>query len=504
MDEFQRRFKAAKSARTDRIEEDGYEVYKFCFNGREDEWRGETRRYREPDEIFADCVANVAEDYVGDLFGTMMPENQPWVEYEAGIEIPEDAVKEVKEAIKEREMLISKALRSSNFYDEGPTSFLDACLGNVAIWGERQHLNEPVTWEAVPCSELYLRIGPRGLEDRFRKQKYHYSDLPVLFPNAEFPQLIADKIKKNSTAKATVVRGFWRNYSDPGNPIWLQRIRVDDKEIGLDRELGPDGSCPLIVGRFNPEPNSPWGRGPARRMLPTLRTLDELVRMNLEAMDHTLDPSIIYPNDGFLDLSDGLEAGIGYPAAPGTAENIREIGGGELDYGFFTEERIEERVREGFYRDVIQKGKTPPSASQYMGEEQKTTRRMARPAGKLWKEFGVGVLKRTEYLESQPGGVLDGVEPITVDERVVTIRPISPLERSQAREDVLTAQSILGIAMENLGPEQTGLLIDGPATIQNIATALKDKIVRVRSQEEIVKLMRSAIQQQQAPNEQQG
>lgn len=500
MDEFTRRFKAAKSARSDRIDEDGYEVYKFCFNGREDEWLGKRGRNREPAEIFADVVATVAEEFHGDLFNTMFPENSPWVEYEAGVAVPEDAAEEVKTIIEAREGIISKSLSSSNFYDEGPTAFQDTVLGIAAIWSDRHHLNAPINWEAVPASELYIRLGPFGIDDRFREQKFYYADLPALFENANFPKSISDKIKKGGNTKAKVIRGFWTDWTDPGNPVWVQRVRVDDKEIGLDQDLEGPGSCPLVVGRYAAEPRSPWGRGPARRMLPTLRTLDELVRMNLEAMDHKLDPAIVYPNDGFLDLSEGIEAGIGYPAAPGTAENIKELGGGELDYGFFTEERIEERVREGFYRDPMQRGKTPPSASQYIGEEQKTTRRMSRPAGKLWKEFGVGVVQRTEWLETQSGGALQGVDPITVEGKAVTLRPISPLERAQAREEVLTAQSILGIAVENLGPEQAALVINGPKTIGNIKEKMKDTIVEVRTEKELKELMQTAMSAQGGEN----
>lgn len=229
--------------------------------------------------------------------------------------------------------------------------------------------------------------------------------------------------------------------------------------------------------------------------------------MNLEAMDHTLDPSIIYPHDGMLDLSDGLEAGVGYPAMPGSAENIREIGAGKLDYGFFVKAEYQEEIRQGFYRDPEQRGKTPPSASQYLGEEQKSIRRMARPAGSLWEEFAVAFLRRTEWLQTQPGGLLEGEEPITVDDQIVILDPISPLERAQAREEVLVAQSIMGMAFETLGPEQTGLLIDGPTTVKNIKSKLKDTLVAVRTEDQIMQMARAMMSQQQpqgGPGEQQG
>lgn len=502
MDDFAMRFGAAKSHRAEFIDEAGREAYKYCFNGRETEWTGK-KAFRDPEEIFADAVADVAEEFYGELFSTMTPENTPWVEYEAGSAIPEDSEDEVIELIKAREKAISKALKSSNYYDEGPTAFQDAVLGTVGIWSDRYHINDPITFEAVPMSEMYLRLGPRGIEDRFRLKKYFYHDLPILFQDATWPKELKKKIKKGGKGKAEVVWGFWRDYEDPGNPVWKQAIRVDKQAIGLDLDLAGEGSCPLTVGRFNAIPNSAWGRGPAIRMLPRLRVLDELVRMNLENMDKHLDPAYAYPHDGMLDLSDGIEAGMGYPAMPGSPEQIRALGGeGNLDYGFFTEDRIEERIRDGFYREIEQRGKTPPSASQYMGQEQKQIRRMARPAGKLWSELGVGVLKRVEYLEIQPGGSLVEEPFLMLEGQIVTLRPISPLERAQAREEVLVAQSIGGMAQEMLGPEQAGLVIDGIKTMQKVKDVLKDKIVEFRSEEQIMQILQAQQPQQGATNEQ--
>lgn len=508
MDDFKKRYSAAKSARSDMIELEGFEVYKFCFNGREDEWLGKSGRNRDPEEVFADVVAGVAEDFAGDLFHTLTPESMPWIGFEAGIAVPEEFEQDVLAEIKTREALITKSLRASNYYDEGPTAYQDANFGTVCMWADRPSLSSPIMFEAIPASEIYLRLGPNGIEDRFRRKKYFASDLPSLFPDAQFPKAVQDKIaSKSVTTKVEVVWGFWRDYKDPSAPIWKQAIRVDDKEIGLDRDLGEEGSCPMLVGRFNAVPNSPWGRGPARRMLPTLRTLDELVRMNLEAMDHTLDPAMVYPHDGILDFSEGIEAGIAYPAMPGSTDGIHPIMPGQLDYGFFTEERIEERIRDGFYRDMQQRGKTPPSASQYLGEEQKQVRRMSRPAGKLWAELGIGVIKRVEWLETQAGGALESLDPITADGMLVTLRPISPLERAQARDEVLGAQSIMAMTNEALGPQMASVLIDGVQTMTNVKDKMQDRIVVFRDQkqlEQAAQMMAGMNGQQGAPTDGQG
>jgi hypothetical protein len=500
MDDFKARFGAAKAHRREFIEDAGREAYRFCFNGREWEWDDRVKQDREGSEIFTDVIATVAEEFSGELFSTMTPENAPWAEFEAAVAVQEDQSVEVQGQIEAYEKAIEKALRGSNYYDEGHSAFLDAVVGNVAMWVERPTLSSPLSCRAIPISKLFLRVGPRGLEDRFYRERYACYDLPALLPDADFPRDMQRKIKDSPSAKVNVVWGFWRDYSDPSAPVWVQDIRVDEKPVGLNARLGGEGSCPLIVGRFNAVPGSAWGRGPAIRMQPTIRVLDEITRMNLEGMDRNLDPAFVYPHDGMLDLSDGIEGGIGYPAMPGTADSIQPLGlFGNLDYGFFSEERLREVIRDGFYRDVTQRGKTPPSASQYLGEEQKQVRRMARPAAKLWREFGIGLLKRVEYLEQEPGGALMDMELPLIASGVVTVRPISPLERATAREDVLVAQSIMGMTMEGVGPEQAALLIDGPRTFRNVKSTLKDKIVEFRSEEQIMQMMQMMQQQQATP-----
>lgn len=499
MDEFAKRFNAAKAQRQGQIEDECREAYLFCFNGRESEWDAVYRPKDEPEEIFTDAVATVAEEFAEELFSTMTPENAPWVEYEAGNQVDQSQEKAAQDALQEFERIIDKAIWKSNYYTEGSTAFLDAAVGNVAMWVDRPTLNSPINCKAIPISKLYLRLGPLGIDDRFYKERYFYYDLPQLLPDATFPRDIQDKIKNGKSGKATVTWGFWRDWTDVESPKWVQQVRVDNKNVGMDEVLGPDGACPLLVGRFRAVPGSPWGRGPARRILKTLRVLDEITRMNLEGMDRQLDPAFIYPHDGVLDLSEGIESGIGYPAAPGTAESIQPLGlFGNLDYGFFSEERIYETVKEAFYREVVQRGKTPPSASQYVGEGQKNLRRMARPAAKTWDEFGVGLLKRVEYLERQPGGQLSGQQIPLLDDGTIVARPISPLEMAQAQEAVMVAHSLMGMAHETLGEQMASLMIDGPATWKNMQAKLKDELIKVRSEEQ----MREILQAMQPQNAQ--
>lgn len=212
MDEFAKRLAAAKAHRREYIEDAGREVYKFCFNGREIEWdeRATYRNNQEPEEIFSDFPATIAEEFHGELFSTMTPENAPWVSYESGNAIEQNAVDDVKSELTDFEKVIAKSIRSSNYYSDGMTAFQDAVVGNVAMWVDKPTLSGPSNARAIPISKLYLRYGPAGVEDRFFCESYYYRDLPQLFPDATFPREMQDKIK-NSNGMAKVVWGFWRD-----------------------------------------------------------------------------------------------------------------------------------------------------------------------------------------------------------------------------------------------------------------------------------------------------
>jgi hypothetical protein len=487
-DEFDERWKAAKGERNAN-KHDLREIYKFLFNGREFEWdEGSRPRNYEPEEIFDSTAAELNMDLAGDLVTYLTPDVVDWVSFEAGSAIPEDYVSAVTDELTKREKAIGKAIRSSNYYHEAQTIFQEAGIGTVAAFVDRDALSNPIYVEPVPVSELSFVRGYRGLEDRFRSRMERYADLPQIFPGAAFPEAIRMKIDKG-TGFASVCWGWWRDYSDPAAPVWIEQAKVDGKLVS-DRILGPEGACPLLIGRFGADPNRPYGRGPAWRRLPEIRVIDELSRMLMQGIDNRVDPAYLYSHDGLLDLQEGLESGKAYATY---SEDVRRAlmavsPGGDIDYGYFSHENLVMILASAFYQDgPRQEGKTPPTATQWLDEAQKIHRRVGKPAGKLWSEFVAPMIRRVEFLEVEAGN-LDA--QIMVNERIVTMRPISPLEKAQGREDSMTARSILDTAAQTLG-EQTALVVDGAATIRNLKNAMGDKIVEVRSEEQMMALMQA-------------
>ncbi len=488
-DEFDHRLKAAKR-QFNAAKSDLRELYSFLFNGREREFDTLAKKHEEPEEIYDSTAGDTNLEFASDLFSFMTPENQQWVDYQPGSAIPDEIEDEVADTIETYRLHIDKAIRSSNYYDTGPAVFQDFGVGTAAMWVDRNNVSDAISIEPVPLPELRLTAGVRGVEDRFREKRCWARDLPILFRGRSFSRKLTKKIDTPG-AIVPVIWGFWRDYSDPGNPIWVHSAKADG-EIIVDNEiLGPEGSNPLLVGRFNPQPGLPYGRGPGWMQLPEIRTLDAIRRMVLEKMDQSVDPAFVYFRDGLLDLSEGIESGMAYPSQSPARDAVQTIGTeGNLDYGLFTINELRENVRRGFYRKPSQPGKTPPSASQFIGEEQAELRRMWRPAAPVFSELIASFLRRVEVLEVE-AGLLPG--QITVKDTLVTIRPISPLMRALSREKVIAAQSIMGIARESFD-QQAALLIDGTATMTNIKKELGDELVVFRTPDQLKEIVQLTAQ----------
>lgn len=207
--------------------------------------------------------------------------------------------------------------------------------------------------------------------------------------------------------------------------------------------------------------------------------VDEAV---LDGLDQSLKNTILYADDGFIDLSEGIEPGRAYPAARGfTREQIYELNRGvNLDMGFFSEDRLEDRLRERFYQDgPRQRGDTPPTASQWIDERRRVQIRIGKPSAPLWKELFLPFIQRVEHIGVQMGK-LDA--ELVHNEDVISAQPISPLQKAQNQDKVMVAKSNLDLAF-SVFQDQVGAFIDPVQTFENIVTASGDELTVIQKQD---------------------
>lgn len=461
------------------------EVFHHCAPHRELDFG--LKEYRTPVEAqtYHSLPEELAVDLASDLVTFFTPPEAKWCSYQVTGEVRREFRTAVKDLVREREDKLFSLIKTSNYDDVAPQwAFEASSHGTPALWVQHGHASQPIYAEVVTPDELLITPGPFGILDRFRQSRQPASALPALFAKelalgqVSFDPEIDRRIKTPGKS-VDVMWGFWVDWADPMRPMWKMEVTVDGKAIGPARIIGDlAGSCPLLVGRFNPTPRLPWGRGPGMKALPDLRTLDKLEEILLTAAEDMLESTIIYPDDGFLDLSDGLTMGHAYPASRGfTRDQIYEFAKTTRpEYGWTTRENYEERLRAAFYQDgPRQRGDTPPTASQWIDERRRVQQRLGKPSAPLWSEMLYPFVQRVEQLAVETGEM---DEAITHRGEVISVRPITPLQKAQNQDQVMASKANLELAFSVFG-EATPQIIDGVETFTRIVDASGDELTQI-------------------------
>jgi hypothetical protein len=490
--EFSERYSAAKRWR-DGVRPLIEDVMRFCSPGREKDFTTNHLNNKTEDEttVFTSLGEEMATDLASDLVTYFVPPENKWAEYLVTAPIPEEDADAVKKIVEDRESTLFDVLSETNFNDMAPAMMFEAAThGTPAIWVNTSHIMQPINFQVVPPHELLLVPGHLGYLDRFRETMTPASGLKALFSGWDVdlsdPKLV--ELMKKPLTNVKVCWGFWLDWEDAGNPMWRCEITINGKRITPDTplSLGPmAGSCPLIVGRFLPRPGKVWGRGAAMKALPDLRVLDTVSDLTLSGLDQSLTNTLIYADDGFLDLSEGLQAGRAYPAHRGfTRDQIYDLSRNvNVDQGWFTEERMEARIRMAFYQDgPRQRGETPPTAAQWLDERRRVQQRIGKPSAPLWSELIVPMIQRVEYLAVQLGKMEDA---ISHNGNIITVSPISPLQKAQNQDQVMIAQANMQFAAGILGPENMSAVINPVATMKNMIAKSGDQITVVAEEEAV-------------------
>lgn len=226
--------------------------------------------------------------------------------------------------------------------------------------------------------------------------------------------------------------------------------------------------------------------------------LNEITALTLASLHKVVDPPVAYSDDGTANIEEnGVDAGDWVNLGENFDVKILESGG-KFDVSFFMQDDLRRMVRRALYQDKPeQRGKTPPTASQWTDERMESQQRFEVPRGKLYREWTVPIVRSHMWLRQQQGVMPE----VALDGRVLKLEPISGQARARAFEKVQKAERLLGSAAQFM-PQEAQLVVDGAATLANIKEQLGDELVRIRTPDEIAQLQQAAMQmaqQQQQP-----
>lgn len=443
-------------------------------------------RIRDESELQTSQAFILTGDFVTEVVNTYMPEAQPWCERGRGMFVPEDVWKKIEKDVRKGDAAIFNAIKASNLYTEVAKGFdPDLAIGTVGLWIDRRGMHRPIHTVAIPLRELDVNLGPENdIDDRFHTKHTTNAKLPALLGpeiTKGLPRDIREAIEKKPKEKTRVSWGFWRLWDREDDECWQHVVLLKDRLLHSTALKG-EGSCPLIVGRFGPTADWPWGMGPLLKGLPDLRQVDELEGAKIENVDLSLRPPIAYPDDSFAAVEQGLETGMAYPVVPGRGQDIKKIYDvPPPDKAIYQSVEMLAALRKLFFVDFPeQSGDTPPTLGQWLDELARAQRRLGTPGLPFWREVCAPIFLRFKYLLEAAGTIA----PIKVNGMAVSLTPMNPAQRAAEQQEITMAVQSMQI-IGQLFPEEFKAWIDGKSTMDALLKKMRVTLVKFREQDQV-------------------
>lgn len=329
--------------------------------------------------------------------------------------------------------------------------YLDALgLGTCVSYIEEDEVSV-FRGKAIPLDQVYILEGPFGKADTiFRYYKLSARQIAAEFEDGRIPAtvkqaLIDDPEKTYKIIHATYPRpGKERNpdmKDDPLSfPIGTMYVLEDDWQNPI-YESGYH-EMPYAVLRLEKLSGEIWGRGPGLSALPDVRTLNESMRLILDASHMAIRPPMDVPHEAYItpfmltpaamNLNQDLN---GRKATP-----MNTVGQLQITYQMLEERRA--AVREAFFNDQLQLTGGPDMTAYEVSKRSEQQMILMGPwQGRLELEYYEPIINRCFAIAARAGVLPEPPEELMDEKNGFSqyyLSYESPLANAQRLLDVQT------------------------------------------------------------------
>jgi hypothetical protein len=165
-----------------------------------------------------------------------------------------------------------------------------------------------IRYRMEPLQNVWVTRNWQGLVERvFRRYELPADQLPRLFDPSRIPEKWLSKAKDKPQDVAELLMVVEPNPDyDPGNlyakPYSVRDLLPNEKAVLRDEENGYD-EMPFIFTSAERAPGEDYGRGIAMDLLPTIKTMNRMIRDMLRAGEKQADPPLLVADDGVLGVT---------------------------------------------------------------------------------------------------------------------------------------------------------------------------------------------------------
>jgi hypothetical protein len=470
------------------------EAYEFALPLRQRiSMRGRMPGPAEIDRLFDATACDAVQALASQMLDDVWPADQTPFELKAGPGLDPDKAEAANRQLAGIASLLIDMINNSNFRSAAHEMFLDYTIAEGILLIEQGRPEAPLLFRSVPLSEAVLDKGPYDKADAlFRPQRVQASHIQVLWPSARMPEALANIVREMPDSEIDLVSGIERDWTVLATEVWVHRVVWCDEVIFEDRTEGV-GSCPFVTVAFSRTSGEVMGRGPIQIALADVKSLNATVERVFETADLALSGVWLYDDNGVINPDTAvLEPGSLLPRMPGS-KGLENVGpSADIRWAQMMLDRLPAQIKNTLYvNDLGDLSRTPRSATEVAQRTADRARRLSGAYGRLLMEFLFPLVSRVWWLVRRQNGAM-GLPAI--DGEKIKVRPLSPLTRAQATDDVLRHTNYLGTLAAYYGPQAPLVMTDAIGGAQYLADKMGFNPALLNERAKIEALMAQAAQ----------
>ncbi len=245
----------------------------------------------------------------------------------------------------------------ANFQTQSGEMVLDVGAFGTGILFADDVLGMGIRYKSFPLAETYVAEDPHGIINRLHR-KFEFTAYQAV--NKFDPERLSDGIR--AAAQTNPLTKFWfvhcvfpndaydeRQVLHPVNGKKFKSVYI---ELGARKCVAEGGyrTFPFSVPRYETAPREVYGRSPAMKVLPTIRTLNEMEKTILRAGQLVVAPPIMLTDDASLSAFDLRSSALnhGYLDSQGRPLAVPFQSNAKVDFGLDMMEAKRMAVNDAF------------------------------------------------------------------------------------------------------------------------------------------------------------
>jgi hypothetical protein len=459
-------------------------------------------------ELMDSTATDAARLLTSSVISGMTPANSVWFAMDVGEESDDE-----KRWLGEAAEAMWEAIHGANYDSAKFECVLDSvCAGWFVLYVDEDADSGRLMFQQWPLSQCRIAASKPGgrIDTVFRK--FTLSAEQAMSEYGE--ERLSEKVRTDAVLKPDAKHEFMhciypRSNTAPGSrmarnlPVASVHIECSSKQEV--RESGYHES-PVIVPRWVQLPNSAYAIGPVANALPTIRSLNELLRLEAVAVARAAAGVYVAEDDGVLNPRTVKVRG-GSVIVANSVDSIKPLpSGADFNVSFSKADQMRAEIRKLLMADQLQPQDGPAMTATEVHVRVALIRQLLGPlfgrfqsedlAPTIERVFGLMYRRGRPELGGAPGPVVLDDAPESLAGEVFRVRYQSPLARAQKLEDVSATERLISLAglMAQTGKPEALDLIDAEESLR-IASDGLGAPAKVLRDEKALKLYRESKQQ---------